>query len=478
MPRATSVPKSWASSGVDVHLNLDLATRPRQGLEESLREAIRGGRLPVGTRLPSSRALAADLGLARGTVVEAYAQLTAEGWLAPRPRSGTVVACAIQPSTPSRSTPSRVDDTPSLDLRPGDCDLGTFPRTAWAAASRRALARAPHHAFGYGDPRGWIELRQELSAYLGRTRGVRSGPDHIVITTGSTQGLGLTARVLAATGARRLAMENPCLPYHRDIARACGLQVVPITVDADGIDVAAMRGRLRDIRAVLVTPARQFPLGVCLSPRRRMELLAWARDRDGYVVEDDYDGEFRYDRQPVGAVQGLDPDRVVYAGTTSKTLAPGVRLGWLAVPDRLLDTVVAEKHLADGQTTTLTQITMTELLRSGGYDRHIRRMRLHYRRRRDVLLRELARVAPHVRVDGIAAGFSVALTLPDGWDEQGILARAAARGLALHAMNADGYDADGARTRPARLVVSYATPREHSYPSAVAALVETLASQN
>ena len=277
MPRATSESKFWTSSGIDLHLNLDLSTRPRQGLEESLREAIRAGRLHVGTRLPSTRALAADLEIARGTVVEAYAQLTAEGWIASRPRSGTVVAGIAQAPASRSPVPSDVDARMSLDMRPGDSDLSTFPRSAWTAASRRALARAPHQAFGYGDPRGWIELRQELSAYLARTRGVRADPDHIVVTTGSTQGIGLSARALAAIGSRRLAMENPCLPYHRDVVRAAGLQVVPIAVDAGGIDVAAMRGRRGDLRAALVTPARQFPLGVCLSPRRRTELLAWAR---------------------------------------------------------------------------------------------------------------------------------------------------------------------------------------------------------
>ncbi len=430
--------------------------------------------LQAGSRLPSTRTLAADLEIARGTVVEAYAQLTAEGWITSLPRSGTVVARSVRPTTPNRPIQSTMDPSPSLDLRPGDSDLGTFPRSAWAAAFRRALSRAPNRAFGYGDPRGWIELRQELAAYLGRTRGVRTDPDHIVITTGSTQGIGLTMRALAGIGVRRLAMENPCLPHHRDVARSSGQQIVPIAVDAGGIDVADLRRRRGDLRAALTTPARQFPLGVCLSPRRRTELITWAQERDGFVIEDDYDGEFRYDRQPVGSLQGLDPDRVVYVGTTSKTLAPGVRLGWLAVPDRLLDVIVDGKHRADGQTGTIGQITMTELLQTGAYDRHIRRMRLHYRRRRDTLLRELARGAPRVRIDGIAAGFSVALTLPDGCGERDVIDRSAERGLAIHGMNAHGYYADS-RARPTQLVVSYATPPDHAYLAAVKTLTEILA---
>jgi GntR family transcriptional regulator / MocR family aminotransferase len=469
--------KSWASSGIDLHLDLDLSKRPRHELEESLREAIRAGRLPAGTRLPSTRALAADLRVARGTVAEAYAQLTAEGWIAARPRSGTVVAGsvpAVASAAPAAPAPAQPDLRAGLDLRPGNCDLSTFPRSAWSAALRRALSHTPHHAFGYSDHRGWIELRQELSVYLARTRGVRTDPDHLVITTGFNQSLALTSRALAANGLARLAMENPCLPHHRDVVRAAGLQVVPIAVDAQGVDAAAIEGHPGTLRAVLVAPACQFPLGACLSPHRRTQLLAWAQAHGGYLIEDDYDGEFRYDRQPVGALQGLNPDHVIYAGTTSKTLAPGLRVGWLALPDRLLDEVVRQKHLADGQTATLTQIALAELIRSGAFDRHIRRMRLHYRHRRDLLLRELASRAPHVRVGGVAAGFTVALTMPDGWDEDHVVRQAARRGLAIHGLTADGYYAGRAEPRPARLVINYAAPPQHAYPAAVAALADAL----
>jgi GntR family transcriptional regulator/MocR family aminotransferase len=475
MPGATPGRQSWTGSGLDLHLDLDLGTRPRYALEEGLREAIRAGRLPAGTPLPSTRTLAADLALARGTVVEAYAQLTAEGWIASRAGSGTVVAGAVQSPAPAPpSIPAGEQPPLSLDLQPGDCDLTTFPRTAWAAASRRALAQAPHRSFGYDNSPGRIELRRELSGYLARTRGIRAEPEHLVITTGFTQSLSLTASALAAAGSTRLAMENPCMPFLRDVVRVAGQRAVPIPVDANGIEVARIPTGSGRPRAALVAPARQFPLGVSLSPQRRTELLAWARSGGGYVIEDDYDGEFRYDRQPVGAIQGMDPQHVIYAGTTSKTLAPGLRLGWLAVPDRLLAAVVEQKRLVDGQTATLTQLTMTELLRSGGYDRHIRRMRLHYRRRRDYLLGELARRAPGIRVDGIAAGFSVALRLPEGWDDRAVVRAAAGRGLGLHGLCANGYYAEGTEPTRAGLVVNYATPPDHAYPEAVAALAELL----
>jgi GntR family transcriptional regulator / MocR family aminotransferase len=472
MPRAGSKRKTWTSSEIDLHLDLGSGHRPRRALEASLREAIRTGRLPSGAGVPSSRALAADLGLARGTVVEVYAQLTAEGWLATHPGSATVVAPGVSNLGPGQPPSAAPPTTPTgriaFDLMPGDCDLSTFPRAAWLGALRRALASTPHASLGYGDVRGLAELRTGLASYLARTRGVRADPDRIVVTTGSTQSLYVTMRALAADGRTGLAMENPCLSLHRAVATAAGMRVAPVPVEAEGLRVAALVGHRG---AALVTPARQVPVGVSLSPGRRTELVAWARAGDGYVIEDDYDGEFRYDRQPVGALQSLCPERIVYAGTTSKTLAPGVRLGWLVVPDPLLGAVVEAKYLGDGRTSALSQLAFAELLRSGGYDRHVRRMRLRYRRRRDALLAALARSAPHLRVEGIAAGLSVAIELPPGTDEAALVVEAADRGLAITTTAADGYYAT---TGPPYLIASYAPPLDHAYPAAVAALADLL----
>ena len=474
MAWASRSPDSWTRSGTDLHLDLDFTKQPRQRLTEGIREAIRSGRLPVGSRLPSSRALAADLNLARGTVVEAYAQLAAGGWIASRPRSGTVVISGGQVSPSPRAQPT---SPVGLDLRPGDCDLATFPPSFLTTAFRRALAHTPHSVFAYGDPRGAVDLRRELSDYLARTRGVRTDPEHLVITTGFTQSLHLTAQALAAIGSSRLAMEDPCLFLHRQVAATAGQQAVSIRVDADGIDIAALAECGDDLRAVLVTPARQFPLGVSLRPGRRVGLISWAQERSGFLIEDDYDGEFRYDRRPVGAIQGLKPAHVLYAGTTSKTLAPGFRLGWLAVPDELLDLVVEKKRLTDGQTSTLPQVVLADLLRTGAYDRHVRRMRRHYKHRRDALLRELAAHAPHVQIDGIAAGLSISVTLPEGLEEREVIRQADARGLQVHGMTTHGYYAEGAGAHPGALVINYAKPPEYAYSAAVAALVAILARQ-
>ena len=475
MNRASGRSENWSRSVNDLHLDVDLSSRPRRRLEAGLRAAIRSGRLPVGARLPASRALAADLSLARGTVVEAYAQLAAEGWIVTRPRSGTVVAGTAAPPAPTPEPPTDDAGATDFDLRPSAWDGSSFPRAGWATALRRALTLAPNAAFGYGDPRGELSLRRELASQLGRVRGVLVDAEHLVITTGFTQGLWLVTRALLDAGIDRLALEDPCLPDFRDVTSAAGARLTPAPVDAGGLVVSALQRSHRSLRAALVSPARQFPLGVGLDSARRTELVQWARARDGYLIEDDYDGEFRYDRQPVGALHGRDPERVVYAGTTSKTLAPGLRLGWLAVPDRLLPLVLRHKSQTDGQTATVTQLAMLELLRSGGYDRHVRLMRAHYRRRRDLLLAALARDAPWVRVGGIAAGFSAALALPPDLDEAAVVDRAARRGLALHGLRTHRYHWGLGDPRPGCVIVNYGAPTDRSYPAALTVLCEVLA---
>jgi GntR family transcriptional regulator/MocR family aminotransferase len=487
--------KGWATSGLDLHLEVrrDGATGIRVRLESALREAVRTGRLGPGTRLPSSRALAADLGLARNTVAEAYGQLVAEGWLTARQGSGTRVAGPANPSRPpgpeshSRPTqPPRPIDLnspteltslsggsrpPRYTLKAGSPDLSAFPRAAWLAAGRRAFTAVPSHALGYGHPQGRPELRVALAEYLARARGVRAHPDRIVVCDGFAAGLALLAGVLRARGLTTLAIEEYGLPSARATASAAGLRLAPLPVDADGavVDQTGPAG------AVLVTPAHQFPLGAALSPRRRTQLAEWARDTGGLVIEDDYDGEFRYDRQPVGAVQALAPDHVVYAGSASKSLAPGFRLGWLVLPAPLAREVAAAQELAAGTGSRLDQLTLAEFIVSGGYDRHIRRSRLAYRRRRDRLAAALAREAPQVRVTGIAAGLHALCELPLGLAEDHVVARALARGL-----DVDGLAHYRAREAgppgPGRqaLVVGYGSPPEHAFSGAVARLCAAL----
>ncbi|HEY3478912.1 MAG TPA: PLP-dependent aminotransferase family protein, partial [Streptomyces sp.] len=461
---------------------------------DALREAVRTGRLLPGAQLPSSRTLAADLSIARNTVADAYAQLVAEGWLTARQGSGTTVAprperpgrtAAPQPRPRRRTQPAAPASAPSAELVPdqttgvpytlwpGSPDLASFPRAAWGAAARRALAAAPNSAFGYTDPRGRPELRAALAAYLARVRGVRTGPEHLLICTGFVQATGLLGRALYEGGARRIAVEEVGFPDTRTLLRTAGLETVPLPVDEDGARVELLDGgpQGRGTSAVLLTPAHQFPNGVRLSPGRRTAVTAWARTTGGLIVEDDYDGEFRYDRQPVGALQGLAPDHVVYAGTASKSLAPGLRLAWLALPPHLMDEVVRQKRMADHHSPVLDQLTLAEFLVSGDYDRHVRRMRLRYRRRRDRLVAALAARAPRVRVSGIAAGLHAVLELPpEAGPLDAVVARARRRGLALSPRPVYGGPPDA----PAALVIGYGTPPESGFGPAVDLLCEVL----
>jgi GntR family transcriptional regulator / MocR family aminotransferase len=458
---------TWANLGVDLHLD-PVGRRVRAGLEHSLRDAIQTGQLHPGARLPSSRALALDLGVARNTVAEAYGQLVAEGWLAARQGSGTRVADrpAITTVAPARDVPGagRI----RYDLRPGRPDLAMFPRAAWLAAARRALTAAPYDALGYGDPRGRPELRAALAEYLSRVRGVRATADRIVVCTGFVQALGLLFQVRRAGGRQRLAMEAYGLLDHRRVAAASGLQVRTLPIDAAGADVAGIDG----VDTLLLTPAHQFPLGMPLAPDRRRQVVEWAIEGDGLVIEDDYDGEFRYDRQAVGAMQALAPEHVVYAGTASKALAPGLRLAWLVLPPHLIEPVVEAKRLADGHSGTIDQLALAELIVSGAYDRHVRRCRLAYQRRRDRLVATLGDRVPGARVTGIAAGLHAVVELPDGRSEDEVVASAAGHQLAVEGL--DSYRAAVHRHRSA-LVIGYATPPEHAFTAALTRLCTILA---
>ena len=458
---------SWATSAVDLHLDLT-GPRVRAALEDALREAVRTGRLHPGVRLPSSRALARDLQIARNTVAEAYGQLVGEGWLIAAQGSGTRVASQLPAPQPLASPAAAQVSRFRYDLRAGSPDLASFPRSQWLAAARRALTVAPTEAFGYTDPRGRPELRAALADYLARARGVRVAPERIVICSGFTQALVLLCQVLRARGATSLATEDYGLTGNRDTAAAAGLRLRTLPVDAGG----AVIEQITAGDAVLLTPAHQFPLGPALAPSRRTQVIQWAADSGGLVIEDDYDGEFRYDRQLIGALQSLAPEQIVYAGTASKTLAPGLRLGWLVVPAHLLDDVVAAKTAADRHTSVLDQLTLAELITSGGYDRHIRRRRLVYRRRRDRFVAELHRHAPQLHILGVAAGLHALLQLPETDTENETVTRAAQRGLAVEGL--DAYRLTQRRPHPPALVIGYATPPDHAFTAALARLCAVL----
>ncbi|MEU3098052.1 PLP-dependent aminotransferase family protein [Streptomyces sp. NPDC006967] len=448
--------------GIDLHLD-PAGPGLRRGLTDALREAVRTGRLAPGTRLPSSRSLAGDLGIARNTVADAYADLTAEGWLTARQGSGTRVADRAVPGPPARPVSAR--RTPGrlpYSLVPGTPDLASFPRAEWLRATRRALAAAPHEAFGYGDPRGRPELRTALAGYLARVRGVRADPERVVVCSGFAHGLQLLCEVLRARGARTLAVESHGLDVHRDLAARAGLRTVPLPHD----DLGTRTEIPADADAVLLSPAHQFPLGGALRPGRRAAVIDWARRTGGLILEDDYDGEFRYDRQAVGALQDLDPDHVVYLGTASKSLAPGLRLGWMVVPPRLVPDVTPHS------VSVVEQLTLAEFLTSGAYDRHVRAARLRYRRRRDALVQALADRAPDVHVTGIAAGLHAVLQLPPG-TEQSVVQAATWQGLAVHGLTCYRHPATG--TTPAdALVVGYGTPPDHAWAGTLDALCRAL----
>ncbi|MEU8799947.1 PLP-dependent aminotransferase family protein [Spirillospora sp. NPDC048819] len=463
----------------------------RAGLERALRAAIATGRLAPGATLPSTRALALELGFSRGTVSAAYDQLTAEGYLTAVPGWATRVAQAAHPPptwrdglTSAGSTSAGSASNPAVrranafpgdhgnfahDLLPGRPDLSTFPSAAWLRSTRRVLTTAPPEVHALGDPRGRPELREALAGYLGRARGVHAGPARIVITSGYAQSLGLLAAVLAEAGTITVAMEEPGHPLHRGTVRHAGLGVVPLRVD----DLGARTEALDQAGAAVLTPAHQYPCGATLHPDRRRAFTAWARETGATIIEDDYDGEFRFDRQPVGALQGTAPDHVVYAGTASKTLAPALRLAWLVLPERLLEPVIEAKRVADAHTQSLGQLVLADLIGGHAYDRHVRASRLRYRRRRDLLVGTLRDRAPHVRVQGIAAGLHALVLLPDdGPGEDEIVRRAAALGLALMPLRDHWQNPSG---RPQGLIIGYSTPPGSAYPGALDALCTVLA---
>ena len=426
---------------MDLHLAATPEGEPlRAQLERQLREGVRSGRLRPGARLPPTRTLAEELGISRGVVVEAYAQLTAEGFLSARQGAGTRVAEGARGTVPLAGTvPGGTAEAwrarVRFDLRTGRPDLSAFPRATWQAATAFVLRTIPDTALDYGDPRGAVELREALAEHLGRARGCVADAEHVVATSGLSQGLSVLWAALRGRGAQRVAIEDPGWRGQRRTVLGAGLEAVPVGVDEQGLDVEALEATGAD--AVILTPAHQFPTGVVLAAGRRAALVAWARRTGGLIIEDDYDAEYRYDREPVGALQGLAPDVVAYAGSASKTLAPALRIGWLLVPDRLARAVAKAKDDADHGSPVLEQLVLADLLRRGDVDRHLRRTRRRYRARRDALVAALAEHLPEVAVSGAAAGLHVVAGLPPRANEAAVADSARARGIALHALHTD-----------------------------------------
>jgi len=466
MDGSTGAGSDGSRGARELLLELDLRRgHLRRSLREALRGAIQDGRLAAGLVLPASRRLSVDLGVSRGVVTDAYDQLAAEGYLEVAPRAAPIVA-AVAGAPPA--DPEPVAPNWRYDFVATTPDVSSFPRHAWLRAVERSLRVAPDLALDYGNHSGRIELRVALSSYLARVRGVRADPGRIVITQGYTQALDILCRVLRARGARAIAIETPGLPDGWATIRGAGLDLVGCPVDADGIRAAEL-GRL-DAAAVVVTPAHQFPTGAVLAPARRAGLVDWAARTDGLVIEDDYDAEFRYDRRPVGATQGLDPGRVAHVGTASKTLAPGVRLGWLSLPSGLVDEVRARKAATDSGSPAIDQLAFADLLLTGEYERHVARMRHTYRRRRDRLIAAVQAGLPGLELRGAAAGMHVLLALPSGVDDAAIAAVAAGRGIWLRALSPLHLEASPARG----LLLGYGRLAEDQTEEAVAALAAVL----
>ncbi|AWT46558.1 MULTISPECIES: MocR-like pyridoxine biosynthesis transcription factor PdxR [Streptomyces] len=444
---------------------LDLDGQPagplHRRLGSALRSAVVTGRIAPGSALPPSRVLAADLGCSRWVITEAYAQLVTEGYVEARSGSATRVrAGAVSVPGPARTGPEP-SRPPEFDMLPGVPDLRAFPRKRWADAVRAATSSMSSADLGLPDWPGHPRLRQRLAAYLVRGRGAVAAAENVVVCDGTLDGAVRLCRALRRAGHTRVAVEDPGWSRLPAALTAVGLTPVPVPVDGDGLRVDRLRA-LPEVRAVVVAPAHQFPTGTVLSPARRAELLRWAREADGLVLEDDYDAEFRHERRPIGTVQGMDPSRVVLMGSLSKTLSPALRLGWLAAPPRWTEALRAEEA-ATTPPPVIDQLAFAEFLDAGWYDRHLRASRLRYRRRRDLLLRELAAALPGLEVSGAAAGFHLLLHLPECSAER-VVRRAARRGLRLAGL--DRYRAEPAGGSPA-LVLGYGNLSDAAVPEAV-----------
>jgi GntR family transcriptional regulator/MocR family aminotransferase len=446
-----------------VELDRTAPDRLHHQLATGLRDAIRTGRLTPHTRLPSTRVLAADLGVSRRLVVDAYSQLVAEGFLLSKHGSGTRVATVDTASAPERGAaePARYD----VDFLPGSPDLSSFPRHSWLRALRQGLAGLESDAFGYVAPQGLLMARVAIADYLGRTRGVLADPRHIVICSGATQAVALLGQTLRTTP---LAMEDPGFWLHRKVLQHNGVDPIPVRVDDEGIDVDTLAGS--GAAAVLTTPAHQSPTGVVLSAARRTALMEWAR-AGHLIIEDDYDAEYRYDRAPVGSLQGMAPDRVVYVGSTSKTLAPGLRIGWMVLPAHLTKAVALSKGLADTGSSVMDQVAFTQFLTSGEYDRHLRQMRRRYQVRRNALLRALARHLPEAAVLGAAAGVHLTVRFPHGFPIENVLAHAAQKRIRVEPL-APCYTEPA--TAPPGLLLGYANLTESQIERGVQELARAL----
>ncbi|GAB3915248.1 GntR family transcriptional regulator [Microlunatus endophyticus] len=440
-----------------------------QRLATALRDAVRAGSLAPGAALPPSRLLAAELGCSRWVVTEAYGQLVAEGYLQATTGSATTVRDlgGVAPLGPLGPPPSR--PRPRYDLTPGFGDVSMFPRTRWLEAYRRAVMDRPTAMLADRSPVGTLSARTVLTDYLLRARQVREDPTQVVITTGAGASVGWISRVLHTLSHRRIGVEDPSWSGLRDTAERAGLEMVPIGVDDQGLRVRELDDH-PDVRVVLCTPTHQFPLGVALSPDRRLELIKWADRVDGVIIEDDYDAEFRYDRRPVGSLQGMAPDRVVLVGSVSQSLGPMINVGWAILPQWLIMRILADGLDAGTGPSVFGFEALSIMIAEGWYERHLRALRTSYRRRRENLVSAITAMLPDCTISGMAAGTQLIMELPQGVDVAAVVRRAAGNDVGVAPLDRYRLAAD----LPSALVIGYGNLREDRENEAIGRLAAAI----
>jgi GntR family transcriptional regulator/MocR family aminotransferase len=431
--------------------------------------AIRSGRLAPGSVLPPSRDLADQLGVSRGVVVDSYSQLAGEGYLTAKRGSATRVALLPAAGLPPARRPVSPPQYFRYDLRPGQADYHAFPRARWKASLVRALRELPDRRLGYANHRGVAELRNAIAGYLARGRGVVVEPEHVVVCCAASQALTVLWQALRKQGGRRVAVEDPGWRWQRYTVEHAGLEAVPVRVDADGLVVSDLAAA--GVDAVVMTPAHQYPTGVVMTAERRSALITWARERRALIVEDDYDVEYRFGREPVASLQGLAPDLVAFVGTTSKTLAPALRLAWMVPPSHLIDDVESELLVTGVTPPTLDQIAMASFIEDAALERHLRSMRRRYRAKREVLIDALGAHLPEVRISGTAAGLHLLAWLPDGTDEHATAMRARDSGVGLHELHRHCLTQ---ASWPPAFLLGFALPSESELRAATKLLAEAI----
>jgi GntR family transcriptional regulator/MocR family aminotransferase len=475
-------------------LTPDLKVPLYRQLYERIRQAILSGNLGPGSKLPSTRALAQQLGTARNTVLNAFEQLLAEGYLTGRLGSGTYVSQFLPDHLPhTTATPSRGSETdrpapaPSFRgaalteiptclshrqevvcaFRHGLPAVDEFPFDLWARLTARIWRSKPRGLLNYGEPAGYRPLREAIAAYLGTSRGVKCHPDQVIVVSGSQQALDLAARVLLDAG-DGVWIEDPGYIGARGAFLAAGVQLHPVPVDSEGFRLPSIPDSKARVRMVYVTPAHQYPLGMTMSMARRLALLEWAKQANGWILEDDYDSEYRYSGRPLAALQGIDPNgRVIYVGTFSKVLFPSLRIGYLVVPGTLVNAFVCARILTDGHTSTLSQAVVAEFLEAGHFARHVRKMRLHYADRQEVLVRAASRTLKGiVEVSPSEAGMHLVGRFDDGIDDRQRARQAAAHGITVTPLSSLALSPQ----KPRGVLLGYTAFDAHSLMGGVKAL--------